>query len=793
NFTFINMPIGNRLFRSENQQLGTHAATLQGEAETAIRALRTIDRIKDSKPGSRRRTFEYVWNGLEDVLAEVREDRNEQALKESLKEAENKQKQKADAKAAAAKATPAVPPGKGNGRPKAKGQGTDKPPKAPTKATPGVPDAGGPGKGKGKGEGKGKGKGKGKDCPFEHVDAPKKAAPSKAAPKAALEEQGILKDALERHIQAAKQLRFETGNGITDSDDADDEGGDEDGEDELDAVDEFGQRIAADFIIVRKDSRSTETVVLVIRDEATGYIRSFPLVSRHEDGVIKSVLQFLGRYKSGPCVLVKSDNAREIIGACARFAAHALNLYHPATGIEGSRYLNAADSEFTGMVKDLPGDNVLIEYGCEVMSQAIAGIDAWFSLPCTHLSSHQSVNTNSQSPKYARKLSQRRASSMRMLVLALNIANHIIAQDGRVSFEWPSDSGVWRQKEWLDFAHKHEMSYVTNHGARIDARGERNHHKSSFTIASNSKRVLEHFAHGKKAGDYRDEHSDSATSAAAHEFADIVVEALYPQRREWQAEPKALEAIAEEARSQGHKLRVAELMTLCGVKHAELAPEFQKFKGRIVYRGDRVLDEFNNLVFFEETSTTPTGLAYLQSELREETYVILPRELWLEGWATLARVLVKDIDFIRFVCIPCDVAESQANVNCKIDSRSRNDRYGISYVLRSDQLADESYSAQYINSKDQLANGLTKVIPPAEWPAMLVQLCLFEGEKPSRPTAQVDATSFTTGAYAYFRSILPKHKFTALMLSKDLITQTHRDSFNVNSETSCPWPATFDP
>ena len=35
------------------------------------------------------------------------------------------------------------------------------------------------------------------------------------------------------------------------------------GEDELDPVEEFGQRIAADFIVVHKDSRSTETVVLV--------------------------------------------------------------------------------------------------------------------------------------------------------------------------------------------------------------------------------------------------------------------------------------------------------------------------------------------------------------------------------------------------------------------------------------------------------------------------------------------------------------------------------------------------
>ena len=68
------------------------------------------------------------------------------------------------------------------------------------------------------------------------------------------------------------------------------------------------------------------------------------------------------------------------------------------------------------------------------------------------------------------------------------------------------------------------------------------------------------------------------------------------------------------------------------------------------------MDEFNNLVFFEETSTIPTGLialntslfwgclpghsvsysdaiqAYLQPELKEETYVILPKEFWLPGW-----------------------------------------------------------------------------------------------------------------------------------------------------------------
>ena len=68
--------------------------------------------------------------------------------------------------------------------------------------------------------------------------------------------------------------------------------------------------------------------------------------------------------------------------------------------------------------------------------------------------------------------------------------------------------------------------------------------------------------------------------------------------------------------------------------------------------------------------------AYLQSELREETYVSLSQELWSEGWdqrfgsqtkvvvrlrkslyghpswTALARILVKDFDFIRWKRVP---------------------------------------------------------------------------------------------------------------------------------------------
>ena len=141
---------------------------------------RTIDRVKDAKPGSIRRTFEYIWSGLEEVLAEVREDRNEQALRDSLYE-ESKQKQKADAKASPGKPTSAAAPTKAgpkdNG--KAKGQGNNKPPKAPSKAAPVVPDAS-QGGGEGANKGKGKGKGGGKDS---------KAKPPK--PPAAKDSSGV--------------------------------------------------------------------------------------------------------------------------------------------------------------------------------------------------------------------------------------------------------------------------------------------------------------------------------------------------------------------------------------------------------------------------------------------------------------------------------------------------------------------------------------------------------------------------------------------------------------------------
>ena len=58
---------------------------------------------------------------------------------------------------------------------------------------------------------------------------------------------------------------------------------------------------------------------------------------------------------------------------------------------------------------------------------------------------------------------------------------------GSVSFEWSSDSGVFRQPEWIDFASKHELSCV----ACVSG-------NKATTVASNSKRVLEHFSKAQR-------------------------------------------------------------------------------------------------------------------------------------------------------------------------------------------------------------------------------------------------------------------------------------------------------
>ena len=153
-------------------------------------------------------------------------------------------------------------------------------------------------------------------------------------------------------------------------------------------------------------------------------------------------------------------------------------------------------------------------------------------------------------------------------------------------------------------------------------------------------------------------------------------------RKEMWNEPKALEAVRNEAegmrqmqvwddnsvqeydtllptaRSQGKELNVANLMSICSIKHWE-TPHKRRYKGRIILRGDDVRNSWGGAAQFRHLYSTPTNLqavnlalfwgmvwgnvirvadatrAFLQAELKtpHETWVVLPEELWLKHWS----------------------------------------------------------------------------------------------------------------------------------------------------------------
>ena len=68
-----------------------------------------------------------------------------------------------------------------------------------------------------------------------------------------------------------------------------------------------------------------------------------------------------------------------------------------------------------------------------------------------------------------------------------------------------------------------------------------------------------------------------------------------------------MEVIAE-ARNNGITVHFASLMDLCHLKTSELEPPFQKYKGRIVLRGDIVKDDSGSYAVFTEQGSSASQL-----------------------------------------------------------------------------------------------------------------------------------------------------------------------------------------
>ena len=70
----------------------------------------------------------------------------------------------------------------------------------------------------------------------------------------------------------------------------------------------------------------------------------------------------------------------------------------------------------------------------------------------------------------------------------------------------------------------------------------------------------------------------------------------------------------DELLSRKEPMHIGRLMTILSVKHWE-TPELRKLKARIVFRGDDIRDQDNNLAVLQEAKVNPTGLAGINANL----------------------------------------------------------------------------------------------------------------------------------------------------------------------------------
>ena len=67
---------------------------------------------------------------------------------------------------------------------------------------------------------------------------------------------------------------------------------------------------------------------------------------------------------------------------------------------------------------------------------------------------------------------------------------------------------------------------------------------------------------------------------------------------------RSKKAVIDEARIQGRKVHFASLMDICHLKNAELEEKHQKYKGRVVLRGDIVKDDSGSYAVFTEQGSS---------------------------------------------------------------------------------------------------------------------------------------------------------------------------------------------
>ena len=79
--------------------------------------------------------------------------------------------------------------------------------------------------------------------------------------------------------------------------------------------------------------------------------------------------------------------------------------------------------------------------------------------------------------------------------------------------------------------------------------------------------------------------------------------------RAWQlTKVRTRREVIDEARNRGRKVHFASLMDVCQLKTAELEAKHQKYKGRVVLRGDIVKDDSGSYAVFTEQGSSASQM-----------------------------------------------------------------------------------------------------------------------------------------------------------------------------------------
>ena len=250
-------------------------------------------------------------------------------------------------------------------------------------------------------------------------------------------------------------------------------------------------------------------------------------------------------------------------------------------------------------------------------------------------------------------------------------SERIIKNGGHVSFEWPKNCEGWQEESLLKFIKKHDMYEALCDGCAlglVDKNGDP-HLKTWRVVTTNRKLAMDLSA-------YRCQHpkgfkhsplEGAATARSAFytdKLAQTVSNSLYPdnqvpamptepfvqsphvprridagvhqliERRDWYRYEGASEAIRNERDGlvanevwdpkkiipkkqlldSGEEYNLGTLMTILSMKHAE-SKELRKLKARIVFRGDKIVDESNNIAILQELKVNPSGITSINLNL----------------------------------------------------------------------------------------------------------------------------------------------------------------------------------